>query len=195
MTVPALPSFAKIRELRLGVRHAREDDPLRPTTRSRPFAPSHSERWQGEMLFAPLASAKARELCAFLEGQDGRVSPFLVTLTAGKFGADVAATAAVAVAPALGTDVVSLTVTGGPIVPGTLLTLGDPQSGPFQLFEAVAVSGGNVTVAPRVRAAFTTGSAVTIGTVQAKLCRAQDTFDLADYVGHSLLSLTVVEAL
>lgn len=193
--VDTVPAFAKVRELRLGVRLAREDDPTRPLTRAKPYAVSMAERWEGDVLFSPLLSADARKLAAFIERLDGRVTPFLLTLKAGVFGAAVTATAALAAVPALGADTVSLTVTGGPIIPGTLFTVGDPQTGPFQLFEAVDVAGGLVTVAPRVRSVFTLASPVAVGTVTAKLCRAADQFDVAAFIGRDMLSLSVVEAL
>lgn len=195
MTAQPLPPFVKIKEYRLGIRLARENDPTRPLTRSRPYSVALAERWEGELLFAPLLAADAKRLLAALERLDGKVSPFALTLKGGVVGQASTSTAVLTAAPALGTDTLPLSVSGAELEPGTLVTVGDLNSGPFQLFEVLETTSAGVTVAPRVRASFSSSSPVAVGTVTAKFQRASDAADVADYIGHSLISLSIVEAL
>jgi hypothetical protein len=200
MPVAALPTVARISELRLAIA-APCDEIARPLNRKAPYAPAYRELWRGELLCAGLAHADAAALAAFLEALDGRVTPFKLSLGAGKFGQLASHTGSLQAVPALGADTVSLNLSpaSGRIRAGTLLTVGDLETSAYQLFECVqdvtAASATAVKVAPRVRTTFTLASPVALGTVWAKLRLASDEVDASTLVTHGLVTIGVVEAL
>lgn len=227
--VAVLPAFARIQELRFCIRN-QADDVARPFNRAAPFSSPFREMWSGELLFAPMSRPHAHALSAFLEGLDGRVTPFMVPF--GNFSQPFTQLfdLALAATPDLQDDTLTFSLfdsaspnypvwkssrltwggrplrwrTGtsgisGRIHPGTLISVGNPDTDNFQMFEVLqsaAYTGSlSVKVAPRVRCEIVAGDPVAIGrNVRAKLRLADDQPKVNMEVGYGVNVLNVVEA-
>lgn len=169
MAIITLPSWAKVREMRLRI-YVPPIDGRRATNRKRMIGPTFSERWQLQAALAPLTRARTEELRALLASVDGRVNQLSVALTAWSHSAS-AASLASALVP--GQDTITLSA-GQTITPGTLMTIGTAGS-TFQLVEIVASSSSTVHyVAPRIRYDFTSGATLALGTVSGLFEMADD---------------------
>lgn len=194
MATLILPSYAKLRELRLGV-DAPGDDGFRPLNKKRAVGPRIGEIWAGEALFAGLNRAQIAALGAFFASCDGRVNAFGLPLAAGFASLTSALTLTLAAATTAGQDYLDFGASA--ISPGTLLTVGSIDSATFQLFEVVAAkSSAAHYVSPRVRLPFASGAAVTIGTVSGKFKLDRDAIEgWQSNASNGTMSVPILEAL
>lgn len=163
MALIDLPAYAAIRELRLYVSVAGQDQ-RRVTNRKRAPGPIFGELWRGSVAFASLNRERNAGIAAVLASCDGRVNQLKLPLTAG-FASHSASANTLAATTVAGQDTITLG-TGATITPGTLVTLGTIGSGTYQLLEIVASVSSTVHhVAPRVRYAFSSGATLAIGSV------------------------------
>lgn len=200
MATASLPSGSNIRELRLAIEVA-ADDVTRPLNRKRPFAAPYRELWTGQILFRPMTRAELDALLAALEALEGRSLPFKVELKAGKFSRVSTPTTCTVVSAVRGSSTIGLNLgsSGATVKRGTLITVGNIDAGDFQLFEVVedvtASPSATVRVAPRVRHAFSAGTAGTVGAVFAKLKLAESKADAQADLSSGIVAISVVEAL
>lgn len=197
--MPALPTIAKIRELRLRVA-APNDNARRPLTRKAPYAPALREMWFAEVALAATAPADALALAAFIESLDGRVDVLTFPLAGGVFGAAHAVAAGtLSGAVAAGANRVKVLKSGAAVLePGTLLGIGDPNTAAYQMVEVTGGGAASVAqvvhVAPRIRRAFASGTAVAIGSVTARMRLDSDAHNVAADVVSGTGTLSLIEA-
>lgn len=197
MALATLPAYAKVRELRLCV--TMPDDALELPAHLKMVAGTpYREIWAGEVVFADMLRDNAKAFSAWMAGLDGRVTAFSMQLTAGKFSRAFAGEAELSTAPVAGADRVHLNLTA-PLYRGTRITVGDIESGPYQLFDVLqTVAAGfdvPVLVAPRVREAFTGGEGVDCGSVNGKFRLRGDDLAVAIKLDRGMSSLSIEEAL
>lgn len=197
MPIAVLPAYAKVIELRLAIPMP-SDPMMRPADLDVPGSTPYREMWAGEIVIADMHKDNAKAFAAWAASLDGRVNPFRMTLTAGKFSRAYSGTSALAATPVLGADRIQLDL-DATLKRGTRITVGDVETSTFQLFEVLQdVSpnpGAVVRVAPRVRVAFTGSETVVCGTVQAKLKLASDSIDVAISIARGVAGMTVEESL
>lgn len=200
MATAALPSWANIKELRLAIGVA-TDDATRALNRKRPFVSPFRELWQGQILFRPMTRGEFDGLMASLETLEGRSLPFKVELKAGKFSQTSTPTSCTVVSAVQGAATIGLNLgsSGATVRRGTLISIGNIDSGDFQLFEVVEDVPATITaivrVAPRVRHAFSGGTAGAVGAVFAKLKLAESKVSAQADISSGIAAISVVEAL
>lgn len=197
MALAVLPAYAKIKELRLCI-PAPSDAFERPASLHVLTATPYTEMWTGDIVFADMLRDNAKAFSAWQASLDGRVNAFRMALTAGKFSRAYAGTAALAAVPALGADRIQLDLSET-LYRGTRITVGDIESGPFQLFDVLQTvapdEGAAVLVAPRVRVSFTGSETVACGTVNGKFRLRGDDVAVSVSRDRGAASMAVEEAL
>lgn len=200
MTV-ALVSAAKIAEWRLRI-DIMDDSPTSPMTLKAPYAAGLTEIWRGEFALAAMTRRNAQAVAAFLESLDGKVTPFKLTLAQPVMSQPGSWTASLIDNPRLGADMLNLAISpaGSTLKAGTLLTIGDIDSDPFQLFEVLTdvttAAATEVTIAPRVRRSFSGNyDAVDVGEVQGRFVLADDFPDINVLLSHGVGVIPVMEGL
>lgn len=193
----SLPSIAKIAEIRPRIA-VPVSEPTLALNRRRPIGPAYREMWIFEIALAAVSSDNVRKIIAFLERLDGRFSSFALPL--GKFSRVASFTASLVAAPATGADRIRLNLSpaAGSLKRGTLLTIGNIDLPDFQLLEVVADAPASadttVYVAPRIRRKFTTGDAVVIGNVTARVKLAGDEIQDISSNSSGAVQISAVEA-
>lgn len=159
-----------------------------------------TEIWTLSIDFAPFALANAPAAEAWAEALDGRVTAFQISLAPPVFGNAAPAGLALAGAVARGAGSILLSVPNGPLYAGTLLSLGDPDSGGYQVFEVAADVDASETaqavpVSPRSRFAFADDVDFAAGTVVGKFNLASDRFAVdRSHRGFATARMAAVEA-
>lgn len=193
-----LPAIAKIVEMRMRIL-VPLSDPKLALNRRMPIGPAFREMWLYEVALAPVAPEDTRKLVAALERMDGKINPFTFSLKS--FSRAASLTASVVAAPATGSVTVRLnfTPTGVMLKRGTLISLGDITTSTYQVVEVLAdvltASDTTVTIAPRVRRKFTTGSAVAVANVQAKAKLNSDDISNSRTPTSGVVSFSALEAI
>jgi len=161
-----------------------------------PFA----EMWRGQVVFAATNRSDALAQHAALESFDGKVTAFGVTLKQGFATQSNAFSGTLAAAAVAGADTILLqsgTLTDLKV--GTLLQIGTPGDANYQLVELLddvsVKSAVSAYVAPRIRYAINSGTAVTGGNVTAALKLAKDDLAATYDIDNGMLAVDVVEAL
>lgn len=197
MALAVLPSYAKIKELRLCI-PAPSEAFERPANLQVLTGTPYTEAWTGDIVFADMLRDSAKAFSAWMASLDGRVTAFRMALTAGKFSRAYSGTSALAAAPALGADRIQLDLTGT-LYRGTRITVGNIESGPFQLFDVLETvspnEGAVVRVAPRVRVEFAGSETVVCGTVNGKFRLRGDDLAVSVRLDRGVASLAIEEAL
>lgn len=199
MPVTSLPSTFRIVELRLAVVSAGEH-PRRQLNKSRnPMLP-FGELWAGQIVFAATGRNDAMAQHAALEAFDGKVTAFGVTLKQGFATQSNSFSGTLAAAVTAGADNISLqsaTLTDLPA--GTLLQIGTPGDANYQLVEVLddvsVKTATTVYVAPRIRYAISSSTAVTGGNVTAVLKLAKDELAAQFDIDNGALAVDVIEAI
>lgn len=199
MPLTSLPASFKIVELRLAI-GAAGDNPRRQLNKSRnPMLP-FAEMWRGQIVFATVGRSDAVAQHAALEAFDGKVTAFGVTLKQGFATHSNSLSGTLAAAAVAGADTISLTSgTLTDLAAGTLLQIGTPGDANYQLVEVlepVSVKAAvSVYIAPRIRYAINSGTAVTGGNVTAALKLAKDELGATFDIDNGVLAVDVVEAI
>ena len=199
MPLTSLPASFKIVELRLSI-SAAGDNPRRQLNKSRnPMLP-FAEMWRGQIVFATVGRNDALAQHAALEAFDGKVTAFGVTLKQGFATHANSFSGTLAAAAVAGADTISLTSgTLTDLQAGTLLQIGAADAANYQLIEVlepVSVKDAvTVYIAPRIRYAINSGTAVTGGDVTAALKLAKDELGATFDIDNGMLAVDVVEAL
>lgn len=194
----AFPAAAKIREMRLGIA-CDADSAQRAITRDNPIPPHMREIWRGEMLLANLTLADIATVQAFIEYLDGSVDPFSLGLSRYSQPSTLSGTIAATAVRGKDTVTVNFSSTGQTLRAGTLLTIGSISSGSFQLVEALedvtSAASTVVRIAPRVRYAYSIGTAVAAGSVTAKFKLTDDLAEASREISYGMCSLRFAESL
>ncbi len=202
MTVQTVPSAAKIRHARLRI--SAPDSGVR-SVMNRRAAYGHQLRamWNGAIEFAALSRQESAELHAFFERLDGQVDSFGVPIPLGVLSqGNTSPSGTLNTAVVAGSDTADLTgfPTNTVLLRGTLLALGDIDDSNYQVVEVVVDadldSSGTTTVAPRIRRAIDSGTAVKAGGITMKLNLTGDRLDsIQDAITYGSLAIDVMEAL
>lgn len=199
MPVTALPASLKIVELRLAIQLAGEH-PRRVGNKSRmPSAPL-AEIWRGSVTFAALSQSDLMQAIAKLEAYDGRATAFGLPLKQGFATHTNSVSGTLAATTTRGKDTIAVTCsTLTEITAGTLLqigTAGDAGAQLVEVLEDVTVTTATlVRIAPRIRTAIASGTAVTGGNITAAFKRVGDKIDSSFATDSGMLTLEFVEAL
>jgi len=198
MPLTSLSATFKIVELRLSIGMA-GDNPRRPMNKSRNPMTPYAEVWRGQIVFAAVNQADAFAQQAELEAFDGRVTAFGVTLKQGFATHSNSFSGTLASAAVAGADAISVTATATALLAGTLLQIGTPGDANYQLVEVLEdVTVGAATtvrIAPRIRYAIASSTAVTGGNVTAALKLVKDELDHRFAIHSGSFTVDVIEAL
>lgn len=196
-----LPSYAKVAEYQLGIVSA-DDAPRNVMNLKIQAAPKSRELWAGKVAFAAMTRANLQLFLSWLSQFDGRYTSWLLPMPAGVQTISDSHTGTLTSAVAAGAASFTVTVSpaSGTIAAGTLLTVGTSTADAYQVFEVVtdAVIGGAtvaLTVAPRVRWAFSAGATVTFGATSLRVRLADDgPVDHELSIAHGVVTVGLVEA-
>lgn len=193
MAAITLPAYAKIRELRMRIVLAKQEQ-VRVGNLKRMAGPTFSEQWQAKVAFASLSRQNNAALAAIIASCDGKSGTLALPLAAG-YATRTASDTTLLDATVPAQDYINIANSGIIYSVGTLLAIGTID-GTFQLVEVVErPSPVTMRVAPRIRYVFSAGTAVAASGISGRFRLASDIIEPDHGPSYGSLAVNLIEAI